>query len=419
MKLMFAFCIGLSMQVTTLFAGQTEVELITSPATANSSLSRVVADRKGRLYLSWVSEDGPMLSLNYSRLDKGNWSSPEVISTGDDWFKNWADFPFLSVNGDNMTALWLRISAEGAYDYDVEASFYNTKDQRWGKAIKIHKDGINAEHGFVSMLPMNDGHTFITWLDGRETRGGNQAADESNGKQDVPGAMTIRAGVFSKEGDTIEEWVLDGSVCDCCQTSSAMSSLGPLVVYRDRTEDEIRDIYITRYIDGAWTAPAAIHNDDWKIAGCPVNGPSIAANGSQVAVAWFTAVNDIPRVKLAISTDDGASFSAPAMVADQNTVGRGATILESGIIAVSWVSDATDNAKLMLSFYSPEGTLLEHTEVAQSNASRRSGFPIIESVGNDVYVTWTDIEKHNQVKVARVRYAADSKNSGSKHSGSK
>jgi len=404
-KLTFAFCIGLSMQVTTALAGQTETELITSPAIANSSLSRVVADRKGRLYLSWVSEDDTMLSLNYSRLDKGNWSPPEVISTGDDWFKNWADFPFLSVNGDNMAALWLRKSAKGTYDYNVEASFYNPKNQRWGEAFKIHKDGIDAEHGFVSMLPMNDGATFITWLDGRETRGGN---DGANDKQDVAGAMTIRAGVFSKEGNTINEWVLDGSVCDCCQTSSAMSSLGPLVIYRNRTEDEIRDIYITRYINGAWTTPAAIHNDDWKIAGCPVNGPSVAANGSQVAVAWFTAMNDMPQVKLAISTDDGANFSAPVMVADQNSVGRvGATILESGIIAVSWVSDASHNATLMLSFYSPKGTLLEHTEVAQSNASRRSGFPIIESIGNDVYVTWTDIEKENQVKVARVRYAED------------
>ncbi|MCF6226595.1 MAG: hypothetical protein L3J22_09895 [Xanthomonadales bacterium] len=313
-----------------------------------------------------------------------------------------------------MAALWLRKSAKGTYDYNVEASFYNTKDQRWGKAIKIHKDEISAEHGFVSMLPMNDGRTLITWLDGRETRGGYQAADGSKDTQDVAGAMTIRAGVFGKQGDTISEWVLDGSVCDCCQTSSAMSSLGPLVVYRNRTADETRDIYITRFIDGAWTAPAAIHNDDWKIAGCPVNGPSIAARGSQVAVAWFTAVNDIPRVKLAVSNDNGAHFSAAVMVADQNTVGRvGATILESGIIAVSWMSDATNNANLMLSLYSPEGTLLEHTEVAQSNASRRSGFPIIESVGNDVYVTWTDIEKQNQVKVAKVRYAADPKHSGS------
>ena len=58
-------------------------------------------------------------------------------------------------------------------------------------------------------------------------------------------------------------------VCECCQTSMAISGDIPIVVYRDRSEGEIRDIYYSRYIDSNWTEPHPIHNDGWEINGCP------------------------------------------------------------------------------------------------------------------------------------------------------
>ena len=61
-------------------------------------------------------------------------------------------------------------------------------------------------------------------------------------------------------------------------------------------------------------------------------------------------------------------------------------------------------ARIMLTLYSAEGKLIGSTEVATSSASRRSGFPIIEGVGETVYVTWTDISATPQVKVARMDY---------------
>src|SRR5690606_40682603 len=63
-------------------------------------------------------------------------------------------------------------------------------------------------------------------------------------------------------------------------------------LYRDRTVDEIRDIHVARLEDGAWRTLPAVHADNWKIAGCPVNGPAIAATGNDAVVAWFSAAND-------------------------------------------------------------------------------------------------------------------------------
>ena len=370
------------------------VRHLETPAPSNSSLSRVVADESGRIFLSWVNRNEEVASLVYAQLTEDSWSEPQTISQGDDWFVNWADFPMLSVNQGNKAAHWLKMSAEGPYDYDISAKFFNADQQGWSEQRIIHTDGVSAEHGFVSMLPVAGDRTLISWLDGRNTRSSGDF-----------GAMTLRAGVFDSTGLTIDEWELDARVCECCQTSSAMTVAGPIVVYRNRSPQEIRDIYFTRYVDGAWTAPQAVHNDDWRIAGCPVNGPAVAARDNQVAIVWFTAKDDSPAVKLALSDDGGIGFSEPVLVAGPQTIGRvDAAILDSGRIVVSWLETAQDDARIMLSLFSHEGRLVSSTEVAATSASRRSGFPVIAEKGESIYVTWTDISEAPQVNLARVDF---------------
>jgi len=384
-----------------------EVEIMPSPAGVNSSLSRLVTDANGDVYLSWVSLQDEVSTLSWSKLLGDAWQPPQEIARGDDWFVNWADFPSLAVNDDSMAAHWLRMSAEGTYDYDVKAAFYDAGSQSWGEAITVNKDGVSAEHGFVSMLPLSDGRFFISWLDGRNTRMDTtrQTAEAGHDGHSMGGAMTVRAGIFDRDCNMENDWELDGRACDCCQTSAALAASGPVVVYRDRSEEEIRDIYITRLLDGQWSEPVAVHHDGWKIAGCPVNGPAVAARGEQVAVAWFSAVDDLPEVKLALSHDGGVNFSQPVMVASETTNGRvGVSWLASGNLALSWMDIEGEAAQLMLALYSADGQLLERSQVAESQASRRSGFPVISSAGDDVYMTWTDISGDPQVMVARVRF---------------
>ena len=371
------------------------VQLLPSPASANSQLSRVESDEAGNVYLSWVSEENDIATFSYATLAGNNWNNPIVISESSNWFINWSDFPMLSVANGNMASHWLKMSAEGTYDYDVEASFFNAKNRKWSQPRILHTDGVNAEHGFVSMTPVNEDSVLITWLDGRDTR--NSGAELNQ--------MTIRAGVYSYDGQTLDEWELDSRVCDCCQTDSAMTSKGPIVVYRDRSEQEIRDISYVRYIDGSWSEPRLIHADNWQIAGCPVNGPTVAAQGDRVAVAWFTAKDDLTKVQLALSNDGGDNFSAPILVASDHTIGRlGSTMLGSGEVAVSWVDIEGPEARVMVSLYSEDGRLLNETAVANTSASRRSGFPVIESVEETVYVSWTDVSAGPQVRVARITY---------------
>ena len=150
------------------------------------------------------------------------------------------------------------------------------------------------------MIPTDDNRIFATWLDGRNTK-----REENN-------AMTLRSAIIDRDGNITEEFELDNRVCDCCQTSTTWTDKGPLVVYRDRLENEVRDISIVRNTDGKWSAPKPVFEDNWKIAGCPVNGPSIDSEGKIVAVAWFTNSNDQPKVFVSISLSSALRFSNSA-----------------------------------------------------------------------------------------------------------
>ena len=76
------------------------------------------------------------------------------------------------------------------------------------------------------------------------------------------------------------------------------------------------------------TEPATAVSDGWMIAGCPVNGPALDADGERVALAWFTAAGEAPRVQLAFSTDGGATFEEARTIDADAPAGRVDVVLE-------------------------------------------------------------------------------------------
>ncbi len=386
----------LTLLLITSFIGCQEAPLvmIDSPANANSSLPRLFTNDEGETYLSWVEKIGEETTqLRYAKFEKHGWSESEVIATGDNWFVNWADFPSVVASGNHMTAHWLQKSDLGTYDYDVKLSFSVDNGTYWSLPITAHNDGIAAEHGFVSMLPLEGGKTFATWLDGRNTK-----------KEEAPNAMILRAGIFGADGSTLQEWELDDRVCDCCQTSAAMTDQGLVVVYRDRTENEIRDMSIVRLVDGEWTEPMPVAIELWQMPGCPVNGPSISAQGDQLAAAWFTAKGGFAQVKLGFSADAGASFGQPIVVSEGSTNGRvGIDHLPNGDVVVSWMDTKDKRALIMAARYDKRGSLLNKMQVAETAAERASGFPVITCRGNRVLIAWTETGEESQVKTASIK----------------
>lgn len=365
---------------------------IESPADSMSAEPYLFTDKNGIVFLSWIEKDSLNSTLKYSSLHNEKWSEPAVIASGNDWFVNWADYPVIATDGsDNMVSHFLQKSEKGTYTYDVKLTTSNDQGKSWSAPAILHDDGKKAEHGFVSIVPYGDNY-FISWLDGR-----NAAMEGGEGHHGGHhGQMTIRAAIVDKSGKKINEWELDNRVCDCCQTSAAITDNGPVVVYRDRSDSEIRDISIVRFVNGQWTAPKTIFADNWKIEGCPVNGPRIAATGNNIVVAWFSSPEKNAQVHVAFSKDAGATFSDPVKVNDDKTIGRvDIEWLNEKTTIVSWMEGAAIKAAKVYSDGKKDSSFI----VASTSESRSSGFPQMTRSDNSMIFAWTD-DKKKTIKLA-------------------
>lgn len=348
----------------------------------------------GRVWLSWIEPDGEGHALRFAAREGAAWSSPRTITRGDDWFVNWADFPsIVELPDGTLAAHWLQKTGEDTYAYGVRVARSADGGATWSEPVVPHTDGTETEHGFVTLLPWTDGSLALVWLDGRKY------ADAAPGESGAE--MTLRTARL--EGDGLAgEALLDDRACDCCQTDAARAEDGPVVVYRDRSPEEVRDISIVRWTGSEWTDPAPVHDDGWVIEACPVNGPAVAARADTLAVAWFTAAEDTMRVDLARSVDGGATFGAPVRVDAGTPEGRvDLALLDGGDALVLWLERADGGAgRLLLRRVAPDGRLGEPVTVAETSYARSSGFPRMAVSGEEVVFAWTDPADPPRVRTA-------------------
>ena len=370
-----------------------EISFLYDKSNAQPSL----VSNNGLLSLTWISSDEDMnAELNFRQFKDGDWLNPMTLAVGSDWFVNWADFPTHAISGDQVLTSYLKKSAGGSYTYDVFLSLHNLSGEKVKEDFILNTDGFKAEHGFVSIVAKDDEGFLITWLDGRNT-----VENDANGNHKP---MTIRFAEVTNNGDIINENELDASVCDCCQTSITNTDKGPLVVYRNRSEKEVRDIYITRNIDDKWDAPAAVHNDGWVIYGCPVNGPKVVSNSNNIAVSWFTVYDGKPRVNLSFSKSYGASFDSPIQINDNNAIGRVDVLyLNDKEVLVSYMEDDNFDTYLRLKKVSIDGQVSKPITISKIDSGRNTGVPQLEILNDEIFVVWTVFEnENNQLKTVKL-----------------
>lgn len=370
------------------------IDSMLSPAGPGSGEPNLAVGPTGKVYMSWLEPLDSGYALRLSTLSRGKWSAPTTIRSGRDFYVNWADFPSIEVLDDRHLAVhWLQRTGKSTYAYGIRIAQSSDDGKTWSTPIVPHRDTVPQEHGFVAMW--REGSKLgAVWLDGR-----NFQHDSHNAGNE----MMLMSTTVDRKGALGPEVTLDGRTCDCCQNTVAMTSQGPVIAYRNRTADEIRDIYITRRVNGKWTAGIPVFNDNWKIAACPVNGPALAALGNRVALAWFTAANDTARVNVAFSSDAGARFGSPIRVDNGVPAGRvDAALLPDGSALVTWIErTGGDVAAVRVRRVTPQGESGEAVTVATSTAARASGVPRMVIAGSQVVFAWTVPGRPSTVRVAR------------------
>ncbi len=370
------------------------VIIVEVPALAGSLAPNLHRSANGTVTLSWLEPTGHGHRLRFSVWQDAGWSAPRTVSEGSDWFVNWADRPAVVATTSTLwSAHWLVGRPAGGYAYDVYHAVSQDSGNTWSEPNSPHSDNTDSEHGFASHYEAANGAGLV-WLDGRESAGHGAHADTVSG-------MTLRGATVAINGQVRDEQLIDGLVCDCCPTDAIVTADGPVTVYRNRTEAEVRDIYYSRQIDGVWQAGKAVADDGWVIDGCPVNGPAIASTGQTVAVAWFTGAGGQPRVRYAQTNNLANGFGAAKDVLSGNTSGRvGLVLLDDGTAIVSALqTNAKGQASLVLQPLDATGTLLSRINV--SNDVPALSVPQLAVAGDELLVVWGDRRSTPQSVFAR------------------
>jgi hypothetical protein len=380
------------------------IEPLASPAGPNSGQPQLSSFGRA-LLLSWIERDGQKATLRVAERTTAGWSAPRDVASGNDWFVNWADVPsVVRLASGELVAHWLQKNGSDTYAYDVRLSYSKDDGKTWSRSFTPHSDGTRTEHGFASLLQMPGAGLGLVWLDGRAMKSGG-SHDAHGGDS---GAMSVQFGAFGRDWKQTSEIPVDLRVCECCPVTAAVTSEGPIVAYRNRTEDEVRDIFISRLEKGKWTEPTAVHADAWKIAACPVNGPMLAAKGRDVAVAWFTAPGDQPRAFVAFSKDAGRTFGSPIRLDDAGSLGRvDIELMPDGSAVASWIELGDRRTQFRVRRVDPSGTKSPAVTVSALAGGRASGYPRIGVSGNQIVFAWTESENgRTQVQTALARVPA-------------
>ena len=374
-----------------------KLEMIAADPDANEGARAIAleAGSDGLVRLSWIEPEAGGHALSFATLGAGEWGETELVARGSDWFVNWADVPQLCARPDGgLAATFLRRSGSGAYDYDVRLT-QRALSGAWSEARLLHDAFGHGEHGFVSLASLGEGRTLAAWLDGR--------AAGAHGEE---GAMQLRARTISKSGELEPEILVDPRVCDCCRTTLvALGSDEALLIYRDRSEGEVRDFSVVTLRGATASEPRPLWNDGWKIAGCPVNGAAAGASGKLVGVAWFTLGSENrARVQVSFSTDRGASFDSPRELSRRETDGFVDAALDAdGVLWVTWLERVDrEHGEWMLAPVTVE-SVGERIVLAETTVGRAAGCAQVALNGDELVFAWIEPGEASRVRAQLVR----------------
>ena len=336
----------------------------------------------GTLLLSWVEGSHAAQQLSSARFGHGRWQATQRIARGD-YFGSSADAPHVRATPDGAVwAQWLRKTPAGGHALDVVLARSGDGGATWAEPVLVNLDGTPTEHGFGAMWPASAGGIGLAWLDGRAT-GGEHGS----------GATMVRASRFSASLQRSDEIAVDARSCDCCQMDAATTRRGQVLVYRDRSPGDVRDIAIARLEGGKWDTPRIVYADGWVMKACPINGPAVATHEGTVAVAWYTGAGGQGSVRLALSRDDGANFeNATTLSRGPGVIGNVDVALDAAAAWVLWRTESAAGGLLQLARVPLDGGPSQRIELARLKArGRGAGVPKLVASGGSVYAVWTDL----------------------------
>jgi hypothetical protein len=348
-----------------------------NPSAAGSIQPNWSVTPDGAAVLSWIepSKDGAF-SLRYAVRRGTAWSEAHTVTAKRNFFRHPAEAPEVVMVADHLWfAHWVEMpseSSEAEYIY-VSSSADGLK---WSAPLIAHRDRKPIQHGLASLVGGTNNQASLIWL---------EAA------QGEDGPSYLMRSIIDATGKEIKEEKLDTDVCTCCPTAVAKTARGLIIAYRDHTADDLRDISTIRLENDKWSQPKTVHADNWKINACPVNAAAVAARGDHTVVAWYTGVQETPKVQAVFSADGGSNFGQPILVSTGHAFGFTSTaLIDDRTSMVSWLERGNSGtAKLLVRQIDSAGAV-GPTVQATEGSKQGLGYPRLTHSAAGTFIVWSD-----------------------------
>lgn len=275
-----------------LFHACTSQQKKESPATVLSKqegLAKTVyltRDFSGLPVLAWTEADGAggASSLYFSGWDTVNrrFSERIHIPANPSLVAHAEGMPKIVFSADgNIYAVYAARVEGQSNPYAARIEYLVSRDggDRWTDYGSIHRDSTQeAGHDFFDAIALQDGRIGVSWLDRSYEKGGRP----------VHFAVTDSSGRFTYET------VVDDYACECCRTALYERDGTIALLYRDikqTASGTVRDIHYSISEDNgrSFRERNVYSKDEWRVDGCPHNGPDVVALEDSLFATWFTA----------------------------------------------------------------------------------------------------------------------------------
>ena len=339
---------------------------VTATFGSDNRLWRVVPE-KWHIYVDYSTDLGKTFSVPV-RINK---ESQRIKASGE-------NRPGIAVDRDGKISVIY--SAEGTQPATLFFSA-STDNGRSFSTPKPLSDKASEANSFQGRLVLNpSGQTYVFWLDER---------DRTDWRQ--PGNAVYYTTIDGQNSLDFINRKLSDTVCECCRIAAAFDNEGqPVLFARFIYPGSIRDHGLSRTrMNDKKSLSWRVTFDDWKIKGCPENGPAISiGDDDHYHIAWFTRGSARQGLFYAYSSDQGQSFSAPLPFGTPKKLPSHPDVLARGKhVVLTWTEyDGTKTQLLVMQSTDGGQTWSQARSVAESAGG--TDLPFLLSNTRGVFVSW-------------------------------
>ncbi len=178
--------------------------------------------------------------------------------------------------------------------------------RKFDKPVRVTDKTTPGGAAFSFLAVAPNGDLYAAWLDFRDPQ------------HTAPGAAHVYLAKSTDKGATWSKNIpVANNVCPCCRPAIAFGADGEVfVAWRNVDARDVRDMMIAVSTDHGATfgKPLLMANDNWRISGCPHTGPQLVVKGKRLYAAWHSEGDGSNAgVRVVWSDDSGKTFSKPVI----------------------------------------------------------------------------------------------------------